>query len=119
VSERRVPDPGLGVYGISVAADLIGLAPQTLRLYEDRGLLDPARTAGGTRRYSQDDLDRLRRIGELLDDGLNLAGVAAVLGLESDNARLRTENKRMRAGRRATSQADKRPGNHPPKPSPT
>ena len=58
VSERRVPDPGLGVYGISVAADLIGLAPQTLRLYEDRGLLDPARTAGGTRRYSQDDLDR-------------------------------------------------------------
>jgi DNA-binding transcriptional MerR regulator len=89
VNNRSLPDPGLGVYGISVAADLVGMAPQTLRLYEDRGLLDPARTAGGTRRYSQDDLDRLRRISELLGDGLNLAGVAAVLGLESDNVQLR------------------------------
>ena len=52
MSEQHVPDPRLGVYGISVAADLVGI-PQTLRLYEDRGLLDPARTAGGTRRYSQ------------------------------------------------------------------
>ena len=94
--ERQVPDPSKGVYGISVAADLVGMAPQTLRLYEDRGLLDPARTAGGTRRYSQDDLDRLHRIGELLGEGLNLAGIAAVLGLESDNARLRAENRRMR-----------------------
>jgi DNA-binding transcriptional MerR regulator len=102
------------VYGISVAADLVGMAPQTLRLYEDRGLLDPSRTAGGTRRYSQDDLDRLRRIGELLGDGLNLAGVAAVLGLETDNARLRAENRRMRAGRRATPQANKQPAEHPP-----
>lgn len=125
MSERRVPDPGLGVYGISVAADLVGLAPQTLRLYEDRGLLDPARTAGGTRRYSQDDLDRLRRIGDLLGDGLNLAGVAAVLGLEgdvlgleNDNARLRAENRRMRTGRRASKQATKQPGEHPPRATP-
>jgi DNA-binding transcriptional MerR regulator len=105
------------VYGISVAADLVGMAPQTLRLYEDRGLLDPARTAGGTRRYSQDDLDRIRRISELLGAGLNLAGVAAVLGLESDNARLRAENRRMR-DRRASQQASKQPGEHPPKTMP-
>jgi DNA-binding transcriptional MerR regulator len=102
------------VYGISVAADLVGMAPQTLRLYEDRGLLDPARTAGGTRRYSQDDLDRIRRISELLGAGLNLAGIAAVLGLESDNARLRAENRRMRSDRRATQRA----GKHPPRPKP-
>jgi DNA-binding transcriptional MerR regulator len=122
VSDRRFPDPGLGVYGISVAADLVGMAPQTLRLYEDRGLLDPARTAGGTRRYSQDDLDRLRRIGELLGAGLNLAGVAAVLGLESDvlglesdNARLRAENRRIRTGQRESPKANKQPGEHPPR----
>jgi DNA-binding transcriptional MerR regulator len=81
----------------------VGLAPQSLRLYEERGLLDPARTAGGTRRYSQYDVDRLRRIAELLASGLNLAGVAAVLGLESDNARLRAENHQMRRARRAPS----------------
>ena len=119
MSDRQVPDPGLGVYGISVAADLVGMAPQTLRLDEDRGLLDPARTAGGTRRYSQDDLDRLRRIGELLGDGLNLAGVAAVLGLESDNARLRAENLRMRADRSANQRAAKQPGEHPPRSTPS
>ena len=100
MAERQVPDPSRGVYGISVAADLVGMAPQTLRLYEDRGLLVPDRTAGGTRRYSQDDLDRLRRIAELLGEGLNLAGVAAVLGLENDNAHLRSENRRMRSDRR-------------------
>ena len=94
------PRPSHGVYGISVAADLVGMAPQTLRLYEQRGLLEPDRTEGGTRRYSQNDLDRLRRIGQLVNDGLNLAGVAAVLDLEKDNARLRAENRRMRAGRR-------------------
>ena len=115
MSEQRLPDPSLGVYGISVAADLVGMAPQTLRLYEDRGLLDPARTAGGTRRYSQDDLDRIRRISELLGAGLNLAGIAAVLGLESDNARLRAENRRMRTGRRARPPDDEQPGGHPPK----
>jgi DNA-binding transcriptional MerR regulator len=106
------------VYGISVAADLVGMAPQTLRLYEDRGLLDPARTAGGTRRYSQDDLDRLRRIGELLGEGLNLAGVGAVLGLENDNARLRAENRRMRTGRHASQQPTNQPGEHPPRSTP-
>ncbi|WP_341358497.1 MerR family transcriptional regulator [Georgenia sp. M64] len=83
------PDPARGVYGISVAAQLVGADPQSLRLYERRGLLEPARTPGGTRRYSADDVTRLARIGALLDDGLNLAGVSAVLDLEADNARLR------------------------------
>ena len=100
LTDRLVPDPAQGVYGISVAADLVGMAPQTLRLYEQRGLLEPARTEGGTRRYSQNDLDRIRRIGQLLGDGLNLVGIAAVLDLENDNARLRADNSRMRADRR-------------------
>src|SRR5690242_16584091 len=84
-------DPGRGLYGISVAADLVGLGPQTLRLYERKGLLEPDRTDGGTRRYSGDDLIRVRRIAELLSAGLNLAGVAVVLDLEADNARLRAD----------------------------
>lgn len=99
--EQQGVDPGLGVYGISVASELVGLGPQTLRQYEQRGLLEPARTEGGTRRYSDDDLDRLRRIAELLSEGLNLAGVAMVLDLERDNMRLRADNSRMRADRRA------------------
>ena len=86
-----------GVYAISVAADLVGMGVQNLRLYEARGLLDPERTSGGTRRYSPNDLDRLRRIGDLLDAGLNLAGIAMVLHLEAENARLR-KNKRPNPG---------------------
>jgi DNA-binding transcriptional MerR regulator len=83
------PDPGRGVYPISVAAELVGSGVQNLRLYETRGLLKPARTEGGTRRYSADDLVRLRRIGELLAAGLNLAGIQMVLELEAENAALR------------------------------
>lgn len=82
-------DPGKGVYGISVAAELVGLDPQSLRLYERRKLINPERTPGGTRRYSSDDIDRLRRISGLLEEGLNLAGIAMVLGLQDDNQRLR------------------------------
>jgi MerR family transcriptional regulator/heat shock protein HspR len=85
------PDPGRGVYGISVAAELTGVDAQSLRLYERRGLLEPARTDGGTRRYSSDDLDRLRRITDLLGAGLNLAGIALVLDLQDDNDRLRAQ----------------------------
>jgi MerR family transcriptional regulator/heat shock protein HspR len=85
------PDPGRGVYGISVAAELVGSAPQNLRLYEARGLVHPTRSEGGTRRYSEDDLVRLRQIGQLLGDGLNLAGVAAVLALEVTNQALQAE----------------------------
>ena len=77
------------VYAISVAAELTGAAVQNLRVYERRGLVDPARTEGGTRRYSEDDLDRVRRVLTLLEEGLNLAGIALVLRLEDDNARLR------------------------------
>jgi MerR family transcriptional regulator, heat shock protein HspR len=84
-------DPSRGVYGISVAAELAGMGVQSLRLYERRGLLEPERTEGGTRRYSEDDLARLRRIGELVAEGLNLAGIVLVLQLESDNADLRSE----------------------------
>ena len=82
-------DPSRGVYGITTAAELAGSEPQSLRLYERRGLLDPARTDGGTRRYSPDDLDRVHRIRELLDAGLNLAGIALVLDLEDEIAQLR------------------------------
>ena len=85
------PDPSLGVYGISVAASLVGNAPQNLRLYEARGLLAPARSDGGTRLYSENDLERLRAIAGLLDDGLNLAGVHMVLDLQEENERLQGE----------------------------
>lgn len=88
-------DPARGVFGISVAAELTGLGVQNLRLYEQRGLLEPARTEGGTRRYSRDDLERLRRIGDLLADGLNLAGIDNVLRLEAENAQLRANIKEI------------------------
>jgi hypothetical protein len=84
-----VPDPRRGVYAISVAAELVGTGIQNLRVYERRGLVEPQRTAGGTRLYSDDDVERLRRIAMLLEEGLNLAGIARVLDLEADNARLR------------------------------
>jgi MerR family transcriptional regulator/heat shock protein HspR len=86
VAEQNRPQADKGVYGISVVSDLVGVGEQTLRLYERRGLVEPERTEGGTRRYSQDDVDRLRRIGELVEDGVNLAGVGKVLALEEDNA---------------------------------
>lgn len=79
------------VYTISVAAELVGAGMQTLRIYETRGLVRPARTPGGTRRYSAYDIERLRRITSLLEAGLNLAGIAMVLALEEENARLRAE----------------------------
>ena len=94
----RTPDDDRGVYGISVAADLVGMGVQNLRLYEARGLLTPERSDGGTRRYSANDLDRLRRIGELLGAGLNLAGVARVLHLEAENSRLRKRGRQRMAG---------------------
>jgi MerR family transcriptional regulator/heat shock protein HspR len=85
------PDGDRGVYGISVAAELVGTGVQNLRSYEARGLLEPERTEGGTRRYSANDLDRLRRIGDLLEAGLNLAGIGMVLDLETQNTQLRAE----------------------------
>src|SRR5688572_27038729 len=94
VAEATRPDPQRGVYGISVAAELVGMGVQNLRAYEARGLLEPGRTDGGTRRYSADDLERLRRIGDLLDAGLNLAGISMVLDLETQNRELRAEKER-------------------------
>ena len=87
VAEKR--SPARGVYAISVAADLVGTGVQNLRVYERRGLVSPARTGGGTRLYSDDDIARLRRIADLLEAGLNLAGIAMVLDLELETARLR------------------------------
>jgi MerR family transcriptional regulator/heat shock protein HspR len=79
------------VYVISVAAELAGVHPQTLRIYERKGLLDPARTGGGSRRYSERDIDRLRRIQDLTTAGLNLEGVRRVMELEDEVDRLHRE----------------------------
>lgn len=110
------PDAAHGVYGISTAAELVGMGVQTLRLYEARGLVEPGRTAGGTRRYSANDLDRVRRIGYLLGEGLNLSGIAMVLQLERENARLRAENAAQqpsrtasKAGKQSRSKSDHQP----------
>ena len=84
-------EPRRGVFAISVAAEMVEMQVQNLRVYERRGLLAPERTAGGTRLYSQADVDRLHRIRELLAAGLNLAGIAMVLPLQDENARLRAE----------------------------
>ena len=78
-----------GVYAISVAAAMVSMEIQNLRVYERRGLLTPDRTTGGTRLYSGDDVERLERIRDLLADGLNLAGVARVLELEDEVAELK------------------------------
>ena len=82
-----------GVYGISVAAELSGVPVQSLRLYESHGLLTPIRSDGGTRRYSADDIARLRRISRLVAAGVNLAGIGRILELEDDNAALLAENR--------------------------
>ena len=86
------PSADRGVYGISVAAELSGITEQSLRLYERQGLLTPARSAGGTRRYSADDLARLQRISELVAAGINLAGIDRILSLEDRNATLDERN---------------------------
>jgi len=79
------------VYVISVAAELTGVHPQTLRVYERKGLLDPSRTEGGSRRFSEEDLDRMRHIQSLTTTGLNLEGVRRVMELEAEVERLRAE----------------------------
>jgi MerR family transcriptional regulator/heat shock protein HspR len=100
---ERQPDKRQGVYMISVAAELAGMHPQTLRIYETRGLITPKRSSGNTRLYSQEDVERLRRIQELTSEmGMNLAGVERVFELERDlervterMARLQREVERM------------------------
>jgi len=85
------------VYVISVAAELAGMHPQTLRIYERRGLVQPARTQGGNRRYSDIDIDRLRRISDLAAEGMNLEGIRRVMALEHEVDRLCAENEQLRA----------------------
>jgi MerR family transcriptional regulator/heat shock protein HspR len=89
-------DSNVGVYAISVAAGMASMEVQNLRVYERRGLIEPARTPGGTRLYSPDDLERLIRIRDLLTAGLNLAGIALVLELEAEVGRLKAANTRIR-----------------------
>ncbi len=91
------------VYVISVAAELAGMHPQTLRIYERRGLVRPARTQGGNRRYSDADIETLRRIAELAADGMNLEGIRRVMQLEAENQRLRAELDEVRKARDSAS----------------
>jgi MerR family transcriptional regulator, heat shock protein HspR len=89
------------VYVISVAAELTGVHPQTLRIYERKGLLDPSRTSGGSRRFSDADLSRLRHIQQLTATGLNLEGVRRVIELEKELDELRAELDELREQSRA------------------
>jgi DNA-binding transcriptional MerR regulator len=121
-------DPDHGVYPISVASELSGVDPQMLRAYEQRGLLTPFRTAGGTRRYSREDIDRISDITRLLGEGLNLAGISQVLQLREETRRLaaqvgeleaageprRHEIRRLRRANRALqAELDQRDSAHP------
>src|SRR3954469_14186086 len=92
VSQESTERSGRGVYGISVAAELSGVGAQTLRLYEERGLLSPTRSPGGTRRYSDDDLVRVERITGLLAEGVNVTGVGHILDLQDRNTELESHN---------------------------
>ncbi|RYP85189.1 MerR family transcriptional regulator [Nocardioides guangzhouensis] len=85
-----------GVFAISVAAGMVSMEIQNLRVYERHGLVTPDRTGGNTRRYSQDDIDRLHRVRDLLAEGLNLAGIARVLVLEDEVEDLRRQNAALR-----------------------
>ncbi len=96
---RRRPQ---AVYVISVAAELAGMHPQTLRIYERRGLVQPARTDGGNRRYSDADIEVLRRISELAESGMNLEGIRRVMELEAENERLKAE---LQAAKQSADQA--------------
>lgn len=89
-------NPRQAVFVISVAAELAGVHPQTLRIYERRGLVDPARTGGGSRRYSEADIERLRRIQDLTAAGLNLEGVKRVMALEDEVRRLQAQLEQTR-----------------------
>ncbi len=91
MEKTTISSSARGVYSIAVAAELVGVGEQALRLYERKGLLEPSRTSGGTRRYSEDDLSVLRRVVELLDAGVNLVGARHVLELEAANRLLRSQ----------------------------
>lgn len=105
VSSNRATwrQPDRAMFSISIAAELTGLHPQTLRSYEREGLLEPARSAGGTRKYSPSEIDRLREISDLVSDGLNMAGVRRVLILERDIRRLQADVSELRELRQEVS----------------
>ncbi|GAA1158588.1 hypothetical protein MOX01_08480 [Microbacterium oxydans] len=94
----RMPhrDSRTPLYGIAVAAQLVELPEATLRLFESKGLLTPARSEGGTRRYSDDDIERLRRAASLREDGVNIAGIARMLDLQDANDDLQVRNEQLR-----------------------
>lgn len=105
-----MPSRDHAVYVISVAAELAGMHPQTLRIYERRGLVRPARTQGGNRRYSDIDIDRLRRISELAGEGMNLEGIRRVMALEAEVERLHAELAELRdIATAAVAEAQRRP----------
>jgi len=95
--QPAAPTPSRGVFAISVAAGMVSMEVQNLRVYERRGLIEPDRTPGGTRLYSPADIERLHRIRDLLAKGLNLAGIREVLHLELELTRLHAENRRLRS----------------------
>jgi MerR family transcriptional regulator/heat shock protein HspR len=97
MSPAKGNDPTRAVYVISVAAELAGVHPQTLRIYERKGLVEPARTKGGSRRYSDGDIEQLDRIQELTGQGLNLEGVKRIIELEAEVERLEVELEQARA----------------------
>ena len=107
-AEHSPPADDHAVYAMAVAAELTGVSPAMLRAYEARKLITPHRTPGGTRRYSADDIAEIRRITALLGDGLNLAGVEAVLALEAQNEQLRDEVDRLQGVVDDQGQADPR-----------
>jgi MerR family transcriptional regulator, heat shock protein HspR len=97
-NERRARNgPDRAVYIISVAAELAGVHPQTLRIYEQKGLVRPHRTRGNTRRYSEADIDRLRRVQRLTQDGVSLAGVKRILAMEEEINRLHDQIAQLQA----------------------
>lgn len=112
MTKKRMPKEAEAVYVISVAASLSGMHPQTLRIYERRGLIEPFRTPGGTRRYSEADLQRLALIAEMTGAGVNLEGVKRILQMDAENAALRAEVRRLRRKLAQTEQSA-RPARQP------
>lgn len=104
------PEPEVGLYAISVASHLTGVAPQTLRLYEAKGLLEPERSAGGTRRYSRRDLDRVEEITTMTSEGLTLEGIRRVLEMQAETEALRAEIRRLEAEARKAPERNPRHG---------
>ena len=112
-------EPGRGLFSISVAAELTGLHPQTLRLYEQEGLVLPARSSGGTRRYSTDDIERLHQIMALTSDGVNLAGVRRILELQEQGRLLQAEIDRLAAAAELAGRGARPPSVARPRPQDT